>query len=285
MLKYPNFFVIGCQRCGTTWLYEALKQHSQVYLPKEKELHFFDWNHDKGWDWYKSFYEGVESEIAIGEITPSYIYNQEACLELYNNFPEAKLILVVRNPVERAFSQYLRHKNALLFNLSFEEAIIEYPHLIKRGLYYQQLLKYIEKFPKSKIKVLVYENLISAPKTYMNELLEFLGVEKEDITTIIQSQKVNQARHYRSESLHKFIMYTKETLKSIGFQFLISLSLNLGLKKILYTYFTVPGYSKDMILSNETKIKIFDRYFKEDVTKFSELIDHDLLKLWRYELH
>ena len=97
----PNFLVIGAQRAGTTWLYECLREHPEIFLPETKELHYFDLNHEKGYEWYFQHFEGA-SEKAIGEITPNYYQYPGAIEKAHALLPEAKFIFILREPKAKA---------------------------------------------------------------------------------------------------------------------------------------------------------------------------------------
>ena len=105
----PNFLVIGAQRAGTTWLYECLREHPEIFLPETKELHYFDLNHEKGDEWYFRHFEGA-SEKAIGEITPNYYQYPGAIEKAHVLLPEAKFIFILREPKARAISQFALFK-------------------------------------------------------------------------------------------------------------------------------------------------------------------------------
>ena len=137
----PNFYVVGAPKCGTTSLYRYLSEHPQIFLPKKKELHFFSRpeldRYSKGTGdrqvlqslprqlhEYESFYNGVSaSEIAIGDISPSYFVHLGAAARIksYNN--EAKVIVCLRNPIDKAFSQYMHQVALGKEPLSFYQAI------------------------------------------------------------------------------------------------------------------------------------------------------------------
>ena len=120
--KLPNFLCIGAERSGTTWLYEVLKIHPEVYLyPYIKEINFFSEHYQKGLNWYKQFFNGSRksSYKAIGDISPQYFHEKEAASRIAQDLPNIRLILFLRNPVNRAFSEYKIHNKKLLFKIFF----------------------------------------------------------------------------------------------------------------------------------------------------------------------
>jgi len=138
--KLPNFLVVGAPKAGTTSLYEYLSQHPQVFLTEEKELHF--WSNEElaksvdgpgdalalsevveSIDDYRAKFSGVTNELAVGDISPSYLYFSEPVIEKlkkYYSGNELKIIILLREPSERAYSQYLHQKRLMLETVSFE---------------------------------------------------------------------------------------------------------------------------------------------------------------------
>ncbi|MBA3731354.1 MAG: sulfotransferase domain-containing protein, partial [Gammaproteobacteria bacterium] len=104
----PNFLIIGASRCGTTWMANNIKSHPDVFMPPKKELHFFDASFDKGWDYYASFFPDKKCARyrAIGEATPAYLYMPQVARLIKSRLPDVKMIVSLRNPIDRAYSQY-----------------------------------------------------------------------------------------------------------------------------------------------------------------------------------
>ena len=103
----PNFIIIGAARAGTVSLFHHLREHPEIYLPFVKETDFFYKDFDKGLDYYqKSFYSGWKDEKAVGDISPWYIYSEDAAKNIHQTIPEVKIIATLRDPIERTFSDY-----------------------------------------------------------------------------------------------------------------------------------------------------------------------------------
>jgi len=181
----PNFLVIGAPRSGTSWIHRNLIQHPQVYVPKAKEVHFFDRDYEKGTDYYESFFSGWRHESAVGETTPAYIHgvytSRNIPFLIKQHLPNVKLIASLRNPIERAYSRYLHSKARFEKNtsLSFEEKLKDRPEFIQEGFYAEQLEKYYKHFQKDQILVLLYDDLVAAPDDFMREIYNFIGVDPE----------------------------------------------------------------------------------------------------------
>ena len=128
----PDFIVIGCQKCATTSLYDYLIQHPNISSATEKEIHFFDSNYNVGITWYRSFFPTVFSKqfsklrkekFVTGEASPMYIFNPIVSKRILSILPNVKLIAILRNPIDRAYSHYNMQVKNGYETLSFEEAI------------------------------------------------------------------------------------------------------------------------------------------------------------------
>ena len=120
----PNFLIIGAQRCGTTSLYNYLIQHPQIVPSSKKEVHFFDLNFHLGQSWYEKHFPEVSDNILTGEASPYYIFHPLCPKRIFDYDPSVKLIVILRNPIDRAYSHY-RHIVRLGHEpLKFEDALI-----------------------------------------------------------------------------------------------------------------------------------------------------------------
>ncbi len=201
----PNFLIIGAARSGTTTLYKILAEHSQVYLPAEKrpEPHFFmrDLEYAKGLSYYSErYFSKVKQEEAIGEASTSYIFSATAAARIARDLPRIKLILMLRHPVERAFSNYWHTVKSGLETLSFEQAVArenERCFSIKdssmrenqpfaylgRSLYFKQLSHYLEYFAMKQFHIILFDDLTREPATVLGDVCRFLDVNPQLLST------------------------------------------------------------------------------------------------------
>ena len=106
-MQGPDFIIIGAQRSGTTSLYNYLIEHQNIKSTSQKEIHYFDNNYDKGLTWYSKKFPSIRKGIEItGEASPYYIFHPHAVNRISKDFPNVKLIVLLRNPIERAYSHY-----------------------------------------------------------------------------------------------------------------------------------------------------------------------------------
>ena len=126
-MRLPDFLGIGTQKGGTTYLHGLLKQHPQVYLAYPKEVHFFSLHYDKGLNWYSHQFDIATADQRCGEITPYYLFHPLAAERIATALPKVKLVVLLRDPVDRALSQYFHSKRLGLESLDLEEALIAEP--------------------------------------------------------------------------------------------------------------------------------------------------------------
>jgi len=173
-----SFFMVGCPRCGTTWVHTALKDHPEVYLPPKKQTYFFDESYEKGLSWYMANFSDVSvRHKAVGEIATGYS-RPHALPRLAEHFPNALILLAMRNPTERAYSFYQSRAVQSGWK-SFNEAIGAQPRILEQGKYIEQIEHIYEYFPKERVLLLFYDDLKADDRTYLRSILEFLAVDPE----------------------------------------------------------------------------------------------------------
>ena len=200
VMRLPDFLGIGTQKGGTTYLHGLLQQHPQVYLAHPKELHFFSLHHHRGLEWYGHHFEAATADQCCGEVTPYYLFHPLAAQRIAADLPKVKLIVLLRDPVERALSQYFHSKRLGLEHLDLEEALEAEPKrladaeaTLKRGeahkshqqhsylsrsRYEQQLFRFEKLFTSNQLLILRSENLFEHPQEIWDQVLEFLELDK-----------------------------------------------------------------------------------------------------------
>lgn len=173
----PNFLGIGAQRAATTWIYECLREHPEVYMASIKEVHYFDTYYDRGLEWYEGHFEAADNDKVVGEISPNYLHSKEAMQRIKELLPDVKLLISLRNPAERAFSAYTLY-NEQFKGVSFEDAFKVSAHLRDVGLYYEQLKHIYEIFSREQCHVVFYDDISDTPEKVVEGIYEFLCVDK-----------------------------------------------------------------------------------------------------------
>lgn len=207
----PDFIVAGMMRCGTTSLSAWLRHHPQVFLTGVKEIHYFDRHYDEGPGWYaEHFRQATDAQVA-GEATPNYVYDAAALDRIRGDLPDVRLVLLLRDPVERAYSHYLHNAARQRDPWTFEEAVRgERDRLAKggaeardtfsyvdRGRYLGQLEQVRARFPEERVQVHLFEDLRDRPRAVFRQVAEFVGVDPELVPDQV-GEAVNSYQRFRS---------------------------------------------------------------------------------------
>lgn len=185
----PTFLIIGSQKAGTTTLYNIFKRHPQIYMSGTKEINFFFHDHlyKRGIDFYKMHFKKAKiNNDAVGEASPGYICHPQAPRRIKKHLPDIKLILTVRNPIERAYSQYWDNRRKLEEALTFKETLSvalsdDYqpgkPGYFSRGAYIRYIKIYLEYFDRKQLLILVFDDMLNDPLSVYKKCFQFLGVD------------------------------------------------------------------------------------------------------------
>lgn len=207
-MTLPTFLIAGAQKCGTTSLAGALREHPEIFMTKRKELHFFDRHYDRGLEWYERHFTPEPQHRQFGEATPAYMFDKDARSRLAQTLPEAKIVIILRDPVSRAYSHYW-HKRRLGDEplTSFEDAVAAEPErmasnrvrvrngysYITRGYYMDQIEPMVEAHGRDRVHVLLLDDLTADRVGTLRTLLEFLEVDPGPA----QELNVGQRNKYR----------------------------------------------------------------------------------------
>lgn len=292
----PNFLIIGAAKAGTTSLYYYLKQHPEVFMSDLKEPHFFSFEGEKlnfrragnladpinetaitNLNNYCDLFKDVSDHKAIGEASPSYLHTPKAADRIKFYIPEAKLIAILRHPVERAYSaflgQYLNSiEKGMPYLSDFSEAIHSEERFIqenwtpiffykKLGFYYEQLKYYYNTFPSEKIHVCLNEDLQKSPLEVLQQIYQYLGVNSSFIPDT--STRAGVSGVPKNQALYRFLKQSsiKKILKPI-------------LPKGIGQRFEKQMLNKPK-MSPEIRQELLDLY-REDILKLQDLIHRDL---------
>ena len=259
----PNFIGLGGNRSGSTWYADNLMRHGDIFVPRIKEIHFFDADYDKGMDFYESFFTGWSGEKAVGEVTPAYFYSATIARRIKKDLPGIKLFVSLRNPVDRAYSQYWRMigMGYLEKDVSFEEALETRGMLLSYGMHSVNLSNYYEYFDRDDLLPLLFDSIKKEPETVLNELFAFLGVEPEAEANYTL-EAINRSASLPNLGRSKGLYYLRRMMNRLGIH-----SLRDKMENINRT--VLPP------MNPETRQYLTD-YFREDILKTEELIGKDL---------
>ena len=294
----PNFFIIGAQKAGTSSLYHYLKQHPQVYMSPIKEPFFFDHELNAKGEVvraefggpgpphikfanigeYRTLFREVSGEKAIGEASVLYIYAPGTAERIKRYVPEARVIALLRNPADRAYSAFLHAVRIGREPLtSFAQALQEEDvrirdnwhyifHYRNRGLYHAQLERYYEVFGREKVGVWLYEDLSDDPIGVVQSTLRFLGVDDTFVPDI--STKHNPARVPKSEAARFMIRVMNTTLPFVS---KVSSPASDKFRQLVNSRILAESPSIDPQIRKE----LIEGY-REDILDLQELIGRDL---------
>ena len=180
---WPNFFIVGAMRAGTTSLYSYLKDVPSVYLSPVKEPCYFIGRRVRDRADYLELFKGVKNETAIGEASPQYLAIPRASENIHAVVPNARIIMILRDPIKRAFSAWFssRRWRSLTFREMVQKEIEggeqSGPRNIAAGMYSKHVQKYLDTFGKKQIKILIFEEFVKDIEAEMRGLLKFLDVD------------------------------------------------------------------------------------------------------------
>lgn len=311
MKKQPNFFIVGAPKAGTTSLYHYLRQHPEIYMSPLKEPNYFaseirpenfgaefqEWVQREtrelreylcrpvleqrfggivaDWKDYLKLFEAVTAEKAIGEASVCYLWSRTAARNIFSAVPGAKLLMILRNPADRAFSQYLHAVTNGWVRESFRARIdvalgrgrepfgILNPFL-EFGLYYEQVKRYLEFFPAANLRIYLFEDYQKQPGSVLADIFCFLDVDPSFEPNI--SQRHLEPRIPRSVKLAYW-------LKRYGIWE--------GVRKISppavrSAFRTVAFRKRESVLMDAEARKLLTVYYQDDVRQLSDLLCRDL---------
>lgn len=173
-----SFFVIGAARCGTTSLHRHLVRHPQIAVPAKKEPRFFSKNFDKGWDWFADIYRDKQPDQIAGDFSPGYsnmVTKNRALRRIAQYYPDAKIIYMVRNPIDCALSNWRMASN-LGAAPSFAECVGTHKTVFHRTLFWKQISAYREEFPDDRILVMPLEKMSAESEKQTRVITDYLGI-------------------------------------------------------------------------------------------------------------
>lgn len=293
----PNFFIVGAAKSGTSSLDRYLNQHPNVYISAKKEAHYFsipdfpsrfegpgdDGMNDftiRDKESYTRLFERVDNETAIGESSAFYLYYPGTAQRIHDVIPNAKIIILLRNPVERAFSAYMHlirdEREQLNFRQSLElederktlnyEPLWYYKEL---GLYSEQIKRYLDVFKRSQVKIVLFEEFTRNPRRVAQDIFKFLEVDsKFQINT---SVRYNESGAPKARWLYHFIARPNGLKEMIKPLFPHALREKLGLRA---KSLVLERTSMDPVIYQELQI-----YFADDIQRLKTLLNIDL-SIW-----
>ncbi|MEM1382790.1 MAG: sulfotransferase [Pseudomonadota bacterium] len=272
-----GFIGIGVQKAATSWLHDVLMEHPQAAMSDPKELDFFTRTYDRGYHWYERHFDAAPAGALIaGECSPSYIYDPAAPerVKLYN--PDMRLIVILRDPVSRAFSNHLHEirTRGIPDTMSFEDGLKINPMYLEQGRYATHMARWLKVFDREALLVLVAEDIAEDPASALAQVYAHIGVPE------FRPDALHERRHEsvqnRNEGLQAMLKFGGDRLRG------------LGLGKALEQAKKMPGLSHALALNKrdlrreipkmkpETRIEL-EAYFADEMRCLPSLIGRDSL--------
>ncbi len=291
--RIPDFLIVGAPKCGTTTLYKWLSQHPAIFMPEEKEPRFFT-GYKKNFrgpissmfnsflvqspEEYSSLFADADDNALTGEASADYLSSRSTPARIKEYNSDARIIILLRNPAERAYSEYLHNvrdgyeSKTFLQSIELEESrrsancIPGFFHIM-RGTYYENVKEYIDLFGMGNVFVRLYDDLVSNQELLLDETLTFLGVHDFAIDT---TKSHNVGGIPKSRLLQRLInnqgpwrAFTRKIVGKRIFQKTGSVLKSLNLDK-------APK------LGGPVRVELINRYFRDDIIKLQGLIGRDL---------
>ncbi|MGC1310020.1 MAG: sulfotransferase [Phormidesmis sp.] len=299
-MTLPNFLIFGVQKAGTTSIYNYLREHPQVFMSPHKETEFMGRDPAKRSaiassepqtkltpggrrriltvEDYEALFDDVTDETAIGEASPNYLFaHSRAVPQIQRYVPQAKLIAVLRNPVDRAYSDYLMHVREMVGNRKpLAEQVrtsAQSSHTLLKGFYYEGLKHFIDTFGTQQVKVFLYDDLQRDPAGLMRELYAFIGVDSDfEADTTRRQQTAQVPKNLRINQL----LRTKNPLRSLAGAMLKILMPEAARQKLRSRLIAANSQGKAGLPLSEGDRALLENYYREDILRLQALLNRDL---------
>ena len=287
-MSLPNYLFIGAAKSATTTFFDILKKHEDIFVPKFKEPHFFniDENYLKGLDWYKkTYFKDINNESIIIDFTPTYLYYKLCAERIFDSLgPNVKFVIILRNPIDRAYSHYNHSKRDGHEVSSFEDAIkLENERIekfrdkndflselrcsyISQGLYFEMISAYLKYFDLNNFFIINFESeVVQNLDQTLLKLSKFLKIDLSNLDYEIHSNKSGKPKYKLLQNIITNNNLFRKILKMIVPQ-----------KQRQIIRNKIKNFNKEdfvyLQLSEEKRRQFFEKYFRKDIMKLENLI-------------
>lgn len=292
-IKNPNFMCIGATKSATTSLYDILKQHPEIGLPSFKEPHFFDniENYKRGKKWYlENYFKNFELKKSVGEFTPTYLTSDLAPSRILNLFGDKmKFIVLLRNPIDRAYSHFLHTQRDTYEQLNFLDALKEERYRLElakkntddisflrysyvfQSQYAIHIKRYLQYFSIKQFQFVLFDDFVKEREVTIKKILDFLDVSNDvDLDIHVYSNKSSIAR---SESI-KLLIKRDTVLKRLAKLMIPSFVWRQKIRNIIHATNNKPKEKRP--LSVNTRKNIYLEFFQNDVVELEKMLNLNL---------
>jgi hypothetical protein len=273
----PNYVGIGAQKCASTWLHRILESHPQVSAPNVKELDFFSYRFDHGYQWYERWFaHAAAGTRARGEVSPSYFHEPAVPARVAQYAPDARILLTLRDPVERALSNH-RHEvrmGHLSGDLTFEAGLANNPMYVEQGLYATHLRRWLGHFPAEQLHVVLVDDLLRDPLAVSRAVYRFLGIDEEFVPPGLV-ERYNKSFVARSRVLAGVKDAAYGATRWPGLRWAWNAATGLGLRSLYRGVNQLPSQEVIPLPQPETIERLRDR-FAPEVQELEQLLGRPL---------
>lgn len=275
---WPNFFLVGAPKCGTSSFYFHLRKHPDVFLPTNKEPFYFTPNEIESvsLEEYSRLYRSAQGYNAIGDMSTTYLLDEQAPQRIFKVAPAAKIIASLRDPVVRAHSDFNFARSLGLEPLSnFHQAVLRYDQrdskewylsrfYVDRGMYYAQVRRYLETFGRDRVLVVLTDDLSRNPQQLFSRIAAHIGVDPAFFDGADLSESFNEYRMPKNMGFVDFV-------RSLRLQRLLPPA---ALKWSRQFFF----HTKKIAMDDETR-RLLQKMYDPDIARLEQLLDRKLPEL------
>jgi len=199
----PDVFLFGVSKAASTWIHRCLQEHPGVFVPESDSLRFFDLHYHEGLASYESHFRAAAPGQLKVDASPTYLRSPVAAARVARHYPNARFVVSLRHPIDRAFSQYWHEKKMGRFDYSFEEAIehfMLFPWFVEHGFYASHLENLLRHFSRDRVTIVFYDDLVADPRGFLDQVLTGMGLDTGFEPSVL-SRRVNEAGAKRNAAL------------------------------------------------------------------------------------
>lgn len=277
-MTLPNFLFLGPDKCGSTWLHDVLTTHPEIHLTPAKDTYFFDREFGRGLRWYERQFSGATADHrVVGEICHDYLFSEAAADRIAEILPDAKLMICLRDPAERAFSSYLNLARHGQFDGTFEDALDAVPELLDHGRYGLHVQRYLDRFKRDQVLVAQFDKLRADPKRFLDDVTLFLGVSRL-VLTDEAAKPARGAAAARSRLVTKVVKRGAVVARKAGMVRVIGrVKGSTTVRSALYRELGDAAPRP-----NDATVASIRSTLRDDVARAGRLLDEDLIARWRW---